>query len=213
MKKIILFVICFFANMLLVNASCDYTRVANLKKIASNVNITYDYKIVDNKAYFDITFANLKNDIYIYDSFHEKAYFNDGEVTIRDFESGISYRFFIKSNDSSCKDDILFTKYVNLPKYNMYYGDPLCEGIEDYTLCQRWGSYYVSSYAEYKEQIMKYKESLNKKTDIKDNKNNKTLKDIVFDFLLDYYYIILIVIIVICMSIIIYKNKKDRFDF
>ena len=149
MRKVLsslIFMISFFTFISNSEASCTYKRISDLKKIASNVNITYTYTIVDNKASFDIRFANLTNDIYLYDSFNNKKYNVEGEVILKNYIDGVKYRFFINSNDKDCKDEQLVTRYVTLPKYNIYYGDPICNGIEDYTLCQKWGSFNINNY-------------------------------------------------------------------
>lgn len=196
-----------------VKATCSYSRLSDLKKLASNVNVTYTYTINDNKATFDIKFANLTNDIYLYDSLNDKKYNQVGEIVLKNYSDGIKYRFFIKSNDNDCKDEVLMTKYVTLPKYNIYYGNSLCEGIEDYALCQRWGSFSVNNYEEYETQIKKYKSSLVKKESNIENKEEETFFDKVTDFLYDYYIFILSGIIIIGLIIIYYLYKKDKFNF
>ena len=47
--------------------SCDYTLLSKLKRYASNVNIIYDYKIINDEVYFDITISNVVPQIYISD--------------------------------------------------------------------------------------------------------------------------------------------------
>lgn len=210
----LVFIIAFLLFMPKVSAKCTYSRTSELKKIASNVNVTYTYNIVEDKATFDIKFANLTNDIYLYDSFNEKTYNQVGEIVLSNFKDGIKYRFFIKSNDKDCKDEILITKYVTLPKYNIYYGDPICRGIEDYALCQRWGTFNITSYTAYKTQINKYKESLIQKDNKnEENKYDKKIIEKVTDFFLEYYIFILSGIIVICLLLIYYLYKKDKFNF
>ena len=139
--------------------------------IFSSSNLSFNtYKISDNKATFDITVANMTNDIYLYDSFSDKKYIKTGEFVINDFNDGTKYRFFIKSNDKNCKDEVLLTKYITLPKYNPYYGDPICKGIESYELCQRWGAFNIGSYKEYKSKIEKYKASIAKNEVVQEKK-------------------------------------------
>ena len=216
MRKLLIVITILFSFLVLktdVNAACSYTRTANLKKIASNVDVSYTYTIVDNKATFDIRFANLTNDIYLYDSQNNKIYNQNGEILLQNFADGTKYRFFIKSNDTDCKDEVLSTKYVTLPKYNRFYGDPLCEGIESYVLCQRWGSFNISSYTDYINQLRKYKASLVKEKEIETEEEKDTLAEKVVDFLLKYYIYILIAIIVLCSGIIYYLSKKDKFNF
>ena len=204
-SKILLFFISFFI-VLDVKASCSYTTLANLKKLASNVNVTYTYNIVENTATFNIRFANLTRDIYVYDSYNDKSYYDTGEIVLNDFKDGTKYRFFIKSNDSNCKDELLMTKYISLPKYNKFYGDPICNGIENYTLCQKWGTFNTTSYSDYKNQINKYKASLNKEKVVIDEEKKLT-------FIFKYYLFIFITIIIIGSLLIYYLYKKDKYNF
>ena len=67
MKKIILFLLInFFPFYIsaLTYGGCDYSDVARMKSIVTNINLSYDYKIIDNEAYFDVTLSNLTKDIY-----------------------------------------------------------------------------------------------------------------------------------------------------
>ena len=215
MKKLsiyIIFLISFFTFSSNTKASCTYSTTANLKKLATNVNVTYTYKIQDNKATFDIRFANLTNDIYLYDSLNDKKYVVTGEIVLKDFQDGQKYRFFIKSNNNDCKDEVLTTKYVTLPKYNTFYGNELCKGIEDYVLCQRWGAFNISSYYDYQMQINKYKASLIKEKKEEKEIEEKTFFEKVGSFLLKYYVFILLGIIIVCSTLIYFLRKKDRFE-
>lgn len=216
MKKVLstlIFIISFFIFLPTSNASCTYKRLSDLKKLASNVNVTYTYNIVNNKATFDIRFANLTSDIYLYDTFNDKKYIAIGEITLKNFTDGAKYRFFINSNDKDCKDDSLITKYVTLPKYNIFYGDEICKGIEDYALCQKWGSFNVEVYSDYITQIKKYKASLVEKEDVKVTEKEETVIEKVVDFFINYYIFILPAIIIICSILIVYLARKDKFNF
>lgn len=216
MRKLLIYItffVGFFVFMSDTKASCTYTRMAELKKMASNVNVTYTYTIKDNKATFDIRFANLTNDISLYDSYNDKNYIQKGEVILSNFQDGQKYRFFIKSNYNDCRGEVLLTKYVTLPKYNTFYGDPLCEGIEDYVLCQRWGSFNITNHYEYEVQINKYKASLIKEKKENIEEKEETFLQKVGSFLLKYYIFILLGIIIICSTLIYFLRKKDRFDF
>ena len=216
MKKVSIFLtifICFCLSINKVNASCSYTRTANLKKIASNVNITYTYTIVNNEALFDIRIANLTDDIYVYDIYNDKKYTTRGEIVLRSFKDGMKYRFLIRSNDDNCKDESLSTRYVTLPKYNIYYGDPVCKGIEDYSLCQKWGTFNVANHDDYVGQINKYKASLSKNKNLNEDEKELTIVEKIVNFFLKYYIIVLISVIIICLGLMYYLSEKDKFDF
>lgn len=213
MKKIILFLICFLIFSSNAKASCSYSEIARLKKLATNVNISYDYEIKNKEALFNITITNLTKDIYIYDTFNDKKYTDQKEITVPGYIDGVTYRFHIKSNNKDCIDDLLLTKFVDLPQYNKYYGDSICSGIEDYVLCQRWGSFKVKDYEEYVSNINAYKESLKVIEEKPVIEKEIGLLEKIYDILVEYYYVGLILIIVVCLTIIIVKSKKDKFDF
>ena len=131
-KKIffILFMLLFYKTNIhaLTYGGCDFSDVARMKQVVTNVSITYDYKIVNNKAYFDVTISNLTNDIYIKDNYANKEYykFTNGELVIHNVSDGsISLKF--NSNKKECKGLLLGTKYEQFPIYNKYYNNDVCK--------------------------------------------------------------------------------------
>lgn len=217
MKKIILFfLINFFPFSLsaLTYGGCDYSDVSRMKSIVTNINLSYDYKIISNEVYFDVTISNLTDDIYFYDTSTEKKYYysdtNNGEIVIPDYNitSG-SYKFYSAKNE--CFGVSLGTKYYNFPVYNKYYNDPLCADIPNYSLCQKWG-YVNYSQNEFEQMIFEYK---NGKPEEEDNKiiveYKKTFLEKVIDIYVKYYYLFLGLLILLCTVVIIINNKKNSF--
>lgn len=222
MKKNILFLL---INFLFISVSalsqdeCDYSDISRMKSIVTNINISYDYRIINNQAYFDVTLTNITEDIYFYDTKKQKKYFysdtNDGEITIYDYSitSG-SYKFY--SAKSGCYGTSLGVKYYNFPVYNRYYGDPLCEDIPNYSLCQKWENINYSR-DEFERFVLEYKSS---KEIVEEEKieveHKKTILEKIVDTIVDiyvkYYYYFLGVLIFICVTVIIIKNKKNKFD-
>lgn len=219
MKKIILFLIVSFSFLPLSNAltygGCDYSAVSRMKSIVTNINLSYDYKIIDNEAYFDVKLNNLTEDIYFYDTATEKKYYYsdtiDGEIAIINYKinSG-SYKFY--SNLNECPGVFLGTKYYKFPDYNKYYADPLCDDIPNYSLCQKWG-YVNYSREEFEQKVFEYKDSkpINSEKEIT-VEYQKTFIDVIIGIYIKYYYYFLGGIILICGVVIIVNNKKNRFD-
>lgn len=218
MKKIIMFLIPFLS---MINASaltyggCEYSVVSRMKSIVKNVNISYDYKIINNEAYFDVTINNLTDDIYLYDVKNDKKYYYkdtfNGELVINNYKvnSG-SYRFY--SNKKECYGISLGVKYYNFPHYNKYYTHFLCEDITDYSLCKKWAKINYSE-VEFEEYILNYK---NKKEESEEETvevvYEKTFFDKLIQIYIDYYYYFLGGLIIIFTPIIIIYNKKNRFN-
>lgn len=213
MKKLILFLIISFSfinSFALTYGGCDYSVVARMKSIVSNINISYDYKFINNEVYFDVTINNLTNDVYFYDTVTRKNYYysntNNGEITLYNYTDSGGYKFY--SNNSACKDISLGVKYYNFPEYNYYYSDPLCLDAPNFSLCQKWINVNYSR-NEFELMLMEYKN----KNEVEEItiEYEKTIIDKIVDIYIEYYYYFLGGIILILTPIIIVSNKKNRF--
>lgn len=217
----LVFIAILFLNPLIINAECTYSEKVRLQKIAGNINFSYDFeeKIADGKVNgieFFITIANIHPDVYIKDTLKNvNYYYNANSPIIRngDYISGIATVFKVYSNVENCKNELIYTKYVNLPYYNRYYADDACKGIENYELCQRWQSTTLT-YSQFIKKVNEYKESIIKKPnpDETDKDDNGFDFELIYQFISKYYFVILVSVIVVCLSAIFYLNKKDSFD-
>lgn len=193
-----------------VQAKCMYSDIAEMKKISANVNYSYEYKIVDGDALFNITLTNLTEDAYFVDSSTEKTYKNKtGEFILKNYNSGekIVYNFY--PNDEDCMNTVLYTIRITLPKYNKYYNNPICVDAQEYSLCQRWSSHnldydtFINKVSEYKKNKLEEQQKNKKEVD------NDSIFHYIILFFTNYYYIILIVlgVTILCMAYI--RNKRD----
>lgn len=218
-KKVIFLIITLFlikpSIHALSYAGCEYSTVSKYKSLVTNVNISYDYRIVNGKVYFDVTLTNITPGMYFRDSQTGKTYTynntSNGEITIKNYtgNSG-SYKFY--SNTKNCNSILMGTKYYKFPIYNQYYNDPLCSDISGYSLCQRWVNKNIS-YSEFKKLVNEYKESL-KVIDVPEEPEviNKNFLDNIIDFYVKYYYLMLPIIIIICVIVMYNQRKKNKFD-
>ena len=215
MKKVILFLIIgfVFINCSALNyGGCDYSVVSRMKSIVSNINMVYDYKIINNEVYFSVTLTNLTDDIYFYDSQKQRNYYysdtNNGEITIYDYITSGSYKFY--SNNASCKGINLGSKFYKFPEYNVFYTDSLCSDIPNYSLCQKWVNVnYSRSEFEYK--VLEYKNSKQKIEDEIYIEYEKNIIDKIVEIYVKYYYYFLGSIIILLILIIIISDKKNKF--
>lgn len=220
MKRKLFFIIVFlmFVNCnckALSYGGCSYSEVSKLKSFVSNINMSYDYYIYDNKAYFNLTINNIVPNIYFVDSYTGKTYnyydTNEGEITIYNYEN-IKGNINFYSSLSECYGIKLGTKYYKFPQYNIYYNDPLCAENKKFSLCQKWQKVNYS-YSEFKEKIDEYNkkienDELEKESEIK---YEKTILDIFVSFYTKYYYIILGGIILVCTVVMIVSSRKNKF--
>lgn len=218
MKKIIFLIVLSFvficSSTALTYKGCEYSVVSRMKSIVNNINLSYDYQIVNDEPNFSVTINNLTDDIYFCDINKSKCYYynntDNGEITILGYKfSSGTYKFY--SNNNNCKDVYLGAKYYKFPEYNIYYGSELCSDIPNFSLCQKWGNVNYS-YEEFEQKVIEYKDSKNK---IEDNETKveyeKSFLDRFIELYINYYYIFLAGIIMIGSTLIIVNNRKNRF--
>lgn len=216
--KSIIFVLCLFTYNMSIKSltygGCEYSQISRLKSIVSNINISYDYNINNNTAYFNITISNLTPDIYFVDTKTSKKYYynnaNDGEITIYNVtnDSG-NYRFYSAIN--KCYGIKLGDKFYNLPTYNYYYNDPLCQANPDFSLCKKWVEVNYSR-DELEKLINEYNNKNNNEEIVPEKPHEETLIDKIIKFYVKNYYFILGGIIVICIPMIVIIRRKNKFD-
>ena len=194
--------------------SCDYTLTANLKKLASNINITYKYRIIDDEVYFDITLANIQSNLYFIDSKTKNTYYysdtNNGVITINDYKSG-SVSFSVYSNDDECLDEKLVVKKVKLPFYNKYYKLDECLDNNSF-VCNKWTDNYVN----YNTFLDYTKKSSGSSLNYEVVETNNDSINRFIEFIISYYYIILPILIIVIVGVLylirFIKYRKNRFD-
>ena len=117
-------------------AACTQQEINDFKKIEDEYKITYKFD-KETKTY---TLELQRGNYEMYDY----RFYVNGELQCSDlnkktakcyyFSPG-TYRVDIVGNTKMCTD-ILKTINLKLIKYNKYSEDPLCEGIEEFVLCQ-----------------------------------------------------------------------------
>lgn len=217
MKKryIILAIILLIFSTTKTYASCTQEELNEFKKIENEYKVTYEFNS-DTKDYI-VTLHKPKSEPYTY-LFDEKLNTNDN---VRGTEESIivskvmpgEYVFKIYKYDDNC-DDTLKTIEIKLPKYNAYFGDPLCEGIEEFYLCQQFYDKYIDR-ATFESRIDTYKktkEEQNKQnTMIEDSKNeNKILEYIQNNILQTIIIVIFIILVLITVYITTIQLRKSR---
>lgn len=185
-----------------IKAFCYSKDKVKFQKLAENIDYTYVFD--ENTKTFNIIFTNLQTSL----SLNGVIYPNQ-EVTLTGFVPGNSYNFVVKTNDSTCYDETIKTIYVTLPIYNANYNDPLCQGLHDYDICQKWGN-YISNRSEFEKQIQKINTSVNENDNQISEEEYKGIFDYLANIFVNTYYIVLPIIIVACLIGIYKLNKKDR---
>lgn len=220
MKKFIKIILFTFFIILPVKAfgACTVDDKVRYLALASNITTSYDYTETNDKVIFSITIHNVHKDLVVKDNINNKSYSSNrndlNDYMISNLKDGTNYSFDVYAKSGDCSYKLLNTIYVNLPKYNKYYKDSICNGIENYNLCQRWGEVGNIGYETFKSKVEEYKKKSDVSAEIKeDNVKTRSIIEILEDFWAKYYLYITIGTIVLLIPIIIIVKKKNRYDF
>ena len=190
---------------------CDVNDVARMKQLVNNVNISYNYRIVNNEALFDVTLSNVTWDMYVHNSYTNRVYYTNpsGEIIIYGIkDKKDSFRFY--SNRNECRGILLGTKYLTFPIYNKFFTNDICKDMIGFSYCNKWVPKEYT-YSEVESAIKKYKESIDDDSKPTKEIHNKTFWESLLDFYVNYYIIVLLAIIVTGIIIIYTYNKKSQF--
>lgn len=198
--------------------ACTVDDKVRYLTLSSNVVTSYDYEEKNDSVKFSITIHNVHKDLVVKDKVNNKSYSSNkndlNDFVITNLKDGTNYSFDIYAKSGDCSYRLLNTLYVNIPKYNKYYKDPVCNGISGFNLCQRWGETGNLSYDSFKEKVEEYKsENTIIIDDDKKEEENYALLYIIGNFWAKYYLYITLGTIVVLLPIIIVVKKKNDYDF
>lgn len=206
--------------------TCTTQEKNTLIQLAHNVK--FDYELLPDEGNlnrsFSLTISNLFEGIEVrYGSTNysfDKKSKTPGIVKMDGyFAGGQTHKILIyASSTSACKNQILATKMITIPKYNSYSERDECTGIEDFKLCQRW---YAGTFTEeeFQQQTKAYKISLTSKSEEKSKEDEKSS---VLDKFVELYKdnllisigfsILLVLMIVLIIRKIIKKKNRVKID-
>ena len=200
---------------------CDNKVIADYRELFSNINIYSDYTIVDGQPTFDVTITNIPRNVYVEDvttgeTYKYASFTTENELIIKGYKENqkLTYRFYMEAE--GCYGQVMGSRYVTLPNYNENSNDPLCEGIEEFSLCQKWGASPVS-YNDFVSKTNEYREKkrLQQEQKIKE-KVDDSFKTKVLNFIVDYYIFLIggiAVIVLLLVALKTWATEKNEFDF
>lgn len=225
MKKYYIYIFLIFVVVFLpknVNAVglCDNRSMAGYRELAGNIRVYTDYRIVQNQAFFDITITNIPRDVYIVDTSSNKTYQFENfttysELIIKDYRENQRITFDVYVNTGGCYGQKLTTIYANLPNYNEYSSEEVCQGAEEFSLCQKWGN-VSHGYNDFITQVNEYKIKKKQNTTNPYVPKEPGVKDKILEFIGDYYIFLIggiALIVLLLMGLKTWASNKNEFDF
>lgn len=194
-------------------ASCTSTEKSNLKQLARQIEIVPVLNAEENEwneYYYEINILNWNKDFYIIDSLGNKFYKNDNtdEEVYGLYQPGTVGTFNVYARrGTTCAFEHLATFRVSFPNYNHYYKSPLCEGIEDFYLCQRNYGGKIESYEWFEKKVNEYKQSLRNE---EPEEEELTLLEKIQKYITENPIVILVVVVVFGLIIVIFVKKAQN---
>lgn len=186
--KYLFITICFIFLPNIVKADCSYERLAELSRIAGNVNFSYTYDIdKKNRPNFNVNIVNVTKDIYVYDSSRNQT-ITSFETNLTNLTSGQTLQFDIYSNDNNCRGEKIMSKNITLPKYNSYINTETCDDYPKFKYCQLWLDTDYLSIETFDAEFEKYLAKKSETNNTSDSTND-------FSFIEDNLLLIIFVII------------------
>lgn len=200
--------------------------LSDFKEIENEFKVSYKYnKDTDD---FDITFVNPDKTKYTF-GYHDKEEIKKFTMSIQDNQETLvlrnykdtKYEYNFVAISGNCANNVANSGTIELKKYNPYSDSPLCQGNEEFVLCQRDYDKAIDE-ESFKSRLEIYKQSKEAKTNNSSsnqsniNKNNgkNSNKNNIFADILDFIknnialtIIILLVVIAIIVGII-FRIKK-----
>lgn len=198
-------------------AACTEEEIKEFKKIEDQYTVKYEFDKT-SKTY-TIYFNTYQPDKYRFQIYSEK------KIECTKLDENISkcinfppeeYDVEIYGVTSTCKD-VLKTITLDLPQYNKYSDDPLCEGIEEFVLCNPTYKKEID-YETFVSRVETYKKTKEKQEKLENNDNqneNNNFLDKILDYvknnLVQIIIIVVFVILLIITTIITAKSiRKSR---
>lgn len=211
-KKIILFTILSLLFSTNVYASCTEEEINDFKKIEDEYKITYEFN-KETKDY-TITINQTQSDKYGFIIEIDELNCNKlNNTQIECYNVPIaSYNVEITGKTETCQD-VLKKFTLDLPDYNKYFEDPLCEGLEDFVLCQPTYNKeidYDTFVSRVNTEIKRRKKE--QKIPIEEQKEENTvieyLKSNLVQIIIIIVFVIMLIITIILMSKSIKKSRR-----
>ena len=216
-KKITLFFLLFSLFNTKVYASCTTEEKNAFKKVESKYNITYEFDKTSKD--YTITLHNPKYKLFSYSIDYDidtskVKYKEEGETITLTYEGIPSgdYNIEIIGTTDTC-DDTLKEIKLHLPEYNKYADDPLCEGYEEFVLCNPTYEKKID-YDTFVSRLNTYKKS---KKNLPSSTSNTTkanseiityIKDNLTTIIVSIVFIILLIITAILTAKSIKKSRR-----
>lgn len=193
---------------------CNDAQILRYEQLASQIQTSFEYTETEDGLTFDILFHNVNKDFELVDYYtydYLVIFKNDksGIIVVPNYLPGKTYKFSILNNGNLCDTEILREITVVTPNYNKYYKDPVCSGVSNFELCQKWANVGNISYNNFVKSVNEYKSN----NEVEEDEIIVEIEDNFVNDLRSFfakYYIYIIIGLLIIVSLIMYLTNKKK---
>lgn len=199
-------------------AACTEQAKAEFEKIKDQYKITTTYNS-ENKTY-TMRIEEGAPDKYSYvftiDYQYSCKEISNTVTECTGLKNGTSFYATIIGKTNQCSGFVK-EELIELERYNQFYGDPLCEGIEEFVLCQEMYDKEIDR-ETFESRVEIYKESKEEKVEEEKKQQELEKKDIIGKIssyikenLIQVIIIVVFIVLIIVSSIVAIKSlRKSR---
>lgn len=197
-------------------AICTEQALEEFKEIENQYKITTNFNSEDKTYNMIIERGNPQKYDYVFtiDYGYQCTATSKTKLECTGLKPGTSFYASIIGKTKEC-NELVKEEEIRLKKYNKFYGDPLCEGIEEFVLCQEIYDKDLDR-ETFEQRIKLYKDKKNQqddtKTDIEEDKNQEDeIKEYIEKNKIEIIIISVFIVLIIITSIVSYKMiRKSR---
>ena len=200
--------------------ACTKSYYNQLKSKAYQVTVNYDLHTSDDDDYyyFTITVSNIEPGVVV--NFAGLSIKHSDEEDIHEIHyellGGKTYEIEMYGDEGyPCVGELLYTKKITIPKYNVYSRRPECIEYEEFPLCNKWYQKDIGTVYDFLEALEIYKKSLEKEEPQELEEDNRNIIEKIIDFYKENKIITIPITIVVIgaagyIGVDKYKKRKNR---
>lgn len=218
------FLLLFIPRVYAARIACTNDNMSKMMAKAYKVTANYEFINDDGNHYFLIRITNVEKGIEV--RVDGQVFKNTtGEEQIFEYKKYATDFVSLEIKMYSaygypCVDELLYTKRLNLPKYNFYSERSECIEYEEFPLCNKWYQGNIKDNEEFETKLKSYINSLNS---VEENEKSIEGKNI-FEKFIDFYvknivYTVFVTVIVITglgyyiVKKLISRKNRVKVDF
>ncbi len=184
-------------------ADCSEEDIKEFREIQDEYKVAYEFD-KETKTYI-LTFNSTSSENFEYTITENVEAFADCEATedkkmiCKNIPSG-KYVIEVTGSDENCQDTLKKIE-MELPRYNEYSEDPLCNDIEEFVLCQPTYDKEID-YDTFVSRVNTYKKNHKETSEEPQKTQEETIESKIFKYIKDNIVQIIIITVFVIMIII-----------